>query len=228
MHPVKQLIVLELNRFFLYFASVLFAGAANAGTPPAEAPFWKTKPKVYRRITDHNEIIVAVKTAPTADPKAPHNLVMAGGGRIAVPLDFAFQRATDFPSLVKMSDHIKEIKIIDPGKEIYIHTAAFGYHAKMWLKIKLHSDSSHAAIDFNVVKGEMTGMAGTISFDKKALEKTEIGIQSHYAFSELPIPRFFAEFGLEVVLQKMAGRIRSYLQSQYERMKISRNKGLQI
>jgi hypothetical protein len=45
--------------------------------------------------------------------------------------------------------------------------------------------------------------------------KTEIGISGKYRYVHFPIPKLFAEFGIEVILQRMAARIREQLEDRH-------------
>jgi hypothetical protein len=38
-----------------------------------------------------------------------------------------------------------------------------------------------------------------------------------YSYDHFPVPKFFLEFGVEVIFQKMALRLRRYVEEQYAR-----------
>lgn len=184
--------------------ALLFLFPANA-----EEPFWKAKEKFYHRIQEERAIIVGVHTKPI--PKG-EELVVAGGGQISTPLDFTFKEAMNFENLKEVSDYIKEVR--PENGQLFLRTKAFGFEASMWLKVTSMPSSS---IHFEIVQGTLKGLIADLHFEKIESVKTEIGIAGTYDYVHFPIAKIFAEFGLEVVLQRMAIRLRSLVEEHYQR-----------
>lgn len=186
---------------------LLISNQGQALSQAPELPFWKAKEKVYQRIQEERAIVVAAHTDPI---KAGERLVINGGGHIATPLSFAFQQALIFDNLKEVSDYIKEVK--SENGQLFIRSKAYGYEAAMWLKIK---PSPTSGIHFEVMRGTLKGLKGDLHFDKVSSFKTEIGISGQYDYVKFPIAKIFAEFGIEVVLQRMAIRLRTLIEDRY-------------
>ena len=184
-------------------------------THAEEAPFWKAKEKVYQRIVEQREIIVSVKVNKLAGTSK--ELVMQGAGQSSTPLDFTYQEATKFDNFPKISSYIREIKYTPEKKQLFMHSEAYGYHARMLLQLDYKTAGAKKVIAYKIISGVFTGMSGELGFEDVGRRKTEISMTGLYPFEKLPVPAFFAEFGLEVILQKMAARMRAYVEEQYSR-----------
>jgi hypothetical protein len=67
-----------------------------------------------------------------------------------------------------------------------------------------------------VISGVMTGMRGTLLVRDAGFQRANISLVGEYHYSEWPIPKLFLEFGLEVVLQKFAERLRSLIEADFK------------
>lgn len=190
----------------MIWASTILVALQASGTP-----FWKAKEQFYRRIKEDRAVIVSVRTEKPAGGSGPESLLFAGGGWMTVPLEFAFQESMHFENLKSVIDYIEEIRF--ENERLFLRAKAYGFEAKMWLKITslLNSD-----IHFEIVEGTLKGASGDIRFEKTGLEKTEIGLDGRFEYLHFPIPKMFAEFGIEVILQRMAIRFRSFLEELYK------------
>lgn len=186
---------------------LLFSNQGEALKQAPALPFWKAKEKVYRRIQEERAIVVAVHTDPI---KSGDQLVINGGGQISTPITFAFQQALIFDNLKEVSDYVKEVR--SENGQLFVRSKAYGYEAAMWLKIQ---STPSSGIHFEVVRGTLKGLRGDLHFDKVTSSKTEIGISGQYDYVKFPIAKIFAEFGIEVVLQRMAIRLRSLIEDRY-------------
>lgn len=179
-----------------------------------EMPFWKGKEKVYKRIVEQREIIVSVKESKLEGAKK--ELVMQGAGHASAPQEFTYQEATKYENFPKISSYIREIKYTPEKKQLFMHSVAYGYHARMLLQLDYKSTATKKTISYKIISGVFTGMSGELGFEDVGRRKTEISMTGLYPFEKLPVPAFFAEFGLEVILQKMASRMRAYVEEQYQ------------
>lgn len=207
--------MVRIIRFFIFafvVPQVVFGG-------DAVAPFWRTKPKVFKKITDERAIVVSV----TADEKAPgpHTLKMQGGGLTRRSAEFIFNETQKYEKLTQVSEHVREVKWDAQKKELYVHTEAFQYHARMTMTVEPIAaknvpggDGKTSRLQFKVIRGHFTGMEGAFTYEEFKPEATLMGFEATYKYINLPMPRFFIEFGLEVVLQKVAARMRTYLENQ--------------
>lgn len=206
---------------FLIFLLIGVSALADIKTLPPlvsnETPFWKSKEKIYARIRDEKSIIVSVKAEPEkADPKKPNIMRMIGGGIIATPQNFAFERSVDFANLKKVSSHVRRADYNAKDQTLDLHTEAFNYHAHMKLKVNRVETAAEKAILFKVIQGHFLGMEGKVSFVEVSPLRSEIGFAAGYRYDKLPFPQFFVEFGLEVVVQKIAALLRTNIENQYQ------------
>jgi len=183
-------------------------------------PFWREKPHLFDRIKRRRAIIVSVRSH-KLETESGHELRMQGGGMISVPKDFAYEHSKDLEVLKKTGNYVKELNLDKETGRLFLHTAAFRYHAKMHMQVsyKENHDKSpeKSVIQFEIVRGTFQGMKGEFNFEEYNGGRTIIGFNSLYNYEELPIPRFFVRFGLEVVIQKMSERIRSVIESEYKK-----------
>lgn len=146
---------------------------------------------------------------------------MQGGGMISVPKGFAYEHTKDLEVLKQTGNYVKEMNYDQEAGRLFLHTTAFRYHAKMHMQVTYKEDQEKnpekSVIQFEIVRGTFQGMKGEFSFEKFDESRTIIGFNSLYNYEELPIPRFFVRFGLEVVIQKMSERIRSVIESEYKK-----------
>lgn len=209
-----------LIHFLIFFSFGVSGFALGKPLPPLvsnEAPFWKAKEKIYAKIRDEKAIVVSVKAEhENADPKKPHIMIMSGGGMISTPQNFAYERSLDFSNLKKVSSHVRRADYNAKDQTLDLHTEAFNYHAHMKLKVDRVENNSEKAILFKVIQGHFLGMEGKVSFNEVSALRSEIGFAAGYRYDKLPFPKFFVEFGLEVVIQKIAALLRTNIENQYQ------------
>ncbi|MCB0392635.1 MAG: hypothetical protein KDD58_15200, partial [Bdellovibrionales bacterium] len=141
-------------------------------------------------------------------------LEMQGVGVVNSSSEESFTVAKNFKNLEKVSDHIKKIEFDEAKRQLYMHSEAFNYYAKMWMNIDLLDGEEKKEIRFLVAKGVFSGMNGSIRFYNFQKVKSRIELLATYNYEKLPIPTFFIEFGLEVVMQKIAAKMRSFIEQQ--------------
>lgn len=209
-----------LINFLIFFLISVSGWTAAKPLPPlvsSEVPFWKSKEKTYARIRDEKAIIVSVKAEhEKADPKKPYIMKMSGGGMITTPQNYAYERSLDFSNLKKVSSHVRRADYNAKDQTLTLHTEAFNYHAHMKLKVDRVENNSEKAILFKVIQGHFLGMEGKVSFVEVSPLRSEIGFAAGYRYDKLPFPQFFVEFGLEVVIQKIAALLRTNIETQYQ------------
>ena len=193
-----------------FLAFLALTAAAHAGPKP----FWQAKDKVYERVKS-GEIIVAVTSA---SPEAPlkNRLTINGGGWVRAPRDFVFEYAQDFDKLARLSGFIEKSAYDKDGGNIRLTVSALGYKAELKAKVASVRDADPKRIEFEVVEGVVKGMRNQILFvNPESPGKTEVAIQGEYRYDTFPIPKAFLEFGMEVVFQKMAARLRQQVETAY-------------
>jgi hypothetical protein len=187
--------------------------ALSAWAAPAEKPFWQSKPKAVERIKNR-EILVVVKSAPRNQGK---KLIAQGGGRVNAPADFTFQRALEFDRLPELSGYIEEAVFNERTRELTIKVGAYGYHGRMRMKLDIRDKSSPREIGFDVVEGSLKGFNGLFRFEALGAKVSEVGLEGNLLYEKLSVPKIFLEFGMEVVLQRLAGKLRRYAEDEYKK-----------
>jgi len=192
---------------------LLFVGFVSAMSAGATEPFWKAKEKVYTRI-ENGEVIVSVRSERHESQSPPNQMIVGGGGWVKAPVEFVFEKVQDYTGLAKASDYIKSVEYDETRKKLNFVISAFTHQSRFVLA--MHADPDAKTIAMLVEEGPLTGFRLRLSFAPVRGGKTEIGIQGEYGYDRFPIPRLFLEFGMEVVLQRMAGHMRSYVERAYK------------
>ena len=189
----------------------------------SEAPFWKAKPKVFERI-QNGEVIVSVTNQKVSEASMPkQRMHLSGAGRVSAPCGFAFRTAQNHEELAKLSGYISNAKY-DPKTQVmeftvsaFFHTSTMGVEIKPFERSAASSaEKIPAHIDYRLVSGPMKGLGWNVIFSEIEAKKCEIGVDGEYRYDDFPIPRIFLEFGLEMVLQGMAKRLRSHTEQAYK------------
>lgn len=179
---------------------------------PDERPFWRRKPELERRMRDERAILVSVKHEKI--PNEQVRFTMNGAGLVNRPKDFCFEISQQYERLKEVSDHFKTVSFDSTTQQLFIVTEALGYQARMVLKILPVSEDWRSELQWKVVWGHFKGMSGLIGFEKTNDEKTEISLNARYEAEELPLPKALMGFALEVITQKVAERMRSFIEAQ--------------
>lgn len=175
-------------------------------------PFWR-KPKYFKRLENDRAIMVSVTTDKIKDTDQ-QSLKMQGAGIVSRPLSTAYSTLKDLSRWKEMSEYIKRSDYDPDTKTLDLHLVAFDYHARINFKIFFdEAQEDLKAIRFLVLDGAFKDMKGLLEFKDHERRNTEISMTVLDEFDKLPLPTFFIEFGLEVVFQKMAGRMRSFIES---------------
>lgn len=182
----------------------------------SEEPFWRSKEKVYAKVQER-EVIVAVNTEDVKAGVAPRRLSIKGGGQMRTPCDFAFGAAQNYPELARESGYVEEVSYQADEGLLKLKMAAFGFRESATLKMSAGQDGEHKAIFYEIMEGRLTGFKGRFVFypvrgrDKQC----DIGTLGEFNYRELPLPRMFVTFGLQVMFQRMAGRLRAFAEEKY-------------
>ncbi len=206
------------NAIHLIFAATFAVSVASAAS---SEPFWRAKPKVFKKVTEDRQIVVSVDAEKLPDNLPTKSILhMEGGGLVDTDAAATFAEAQNYDELKKVSDHVLEVRVGPAPQDLFLHTAAFDYHARMTMRVTAETSADGVRhLRFMVLEGNFKGMTGDFSFaeyvpEAASLSKrgTLMGFHADYGYSVLPMPQFFVEFGLEVVLQRVASRMRTFLE----------------
>lgn len=194
----------------MFWATIAMAqGFPRAKLP--QKPFWEKKERIYQKMIDERAIYVSVKTEKTNKDKV-ERLKILGAGVIHRPRETAWRAFTQFGHWSEIHESIRESRWVPSSKRLFLHMEAFNYHAKMILNVEVENLEQEDWIHMKVVQGSFAGM--TVAFRLKDAKgrKTEVAMTALYEFEKLPMPQFFVVFGLEVVFQKIAGKMRLFIE----------------
>ncbi len=170
-------------------------------------PFWQAKEKIHARIVER-EVIVSVKSV-------QKKLIVAGGGRVHAPVDFTYNRALEFERLPEVSDVVRSSRFDAKTKRLDLGLSAYGYSTTMRLEI----EATPLKIAYRMLTGPLKGMTGAFRFFDVPPARTEVGMDGELEYDELPLPRFFLTFGMEVVFQRLAVSLREHVEREFKKEK---------
>lgn len=180
---------------------------------PAESrPFWKSKPELQRRIREERAVIVSVKNEEIANKMIRFSIT--GAGMVRRSKEFCFHVASQFERLKEVSDHFKTVKYDTSNKQLFVVTEALGYQARMVMRVLPVVEDWRSELQWEVVWGHFKGMTGLIGFERAEGDQTEMSMSARYEAEELPLPKSLMGFALEVITQKVAERMRSFIEEQ--------------
>jgi hypothetical protein len=186
-------------------------------------PWWNRKEKVLKQMREERAVVVSVVTKGNSSSpvskggqQVRKQLKISGAGFIEAPPEFSSNRIREFYRLKELSQYVKESTFNQHQKHLFLHVAAFDYHARMLMEIFFHDQlKGRRQILFHVVAGTLSGMKGVVEIKEIEHLKSEFSMTALYDYDKLPIPQLFVEFGLEMVLKQMAEKIRSMVEALY-------------
>jgi hypothetical protein len=187
-----------------------------ASLQAAEAPFWKSKAKVYERV-QNGEIIVAVSARENATSPR-RTLRLNGGGQVMVPREFVYTQAQKYDQFPRASEHVKSISYDAEKHRVTMDLEALGNRMRFVVEVRANRDVDPWRLEYRVVGGPFVGLTGQVGFADLG-QKTEVGFSGEYKYDRLPVPQKFLEFGMEVVLQRMAARLRAFVTEEWKKNK---------
>ncbi len=197
-----------MSQLFLALIVSLFAWG--------DVPFWKAKDKVYARV-QNREIIVSVKEMPAESP-FKKRLAMSGAGQLDTPCSFAFSLSEDFTKVAAESGYMENIRYDQATGVLAARISAYGYKADTEIEIRSRKpDSAEPFHSFEVRKGPLSGLKGRFTYYEAAVKnkRCDVGMDGNYGYDRFPLPQFFLRFGMEVMFQRMAARLRGYAEGLY-------------
>lgn len=178
-------------------------------------PFWKTADNLKR--VRGGEALVSVKVLPGKDSKDKKTLSMVAVERVPVYADQAFEAIKEFEFFAEMKPYVVKKEWNPKKKSLYLHGQAFDYQAHLWMEFyyqkvpRTTGQTPRYQIHWRHTRGLFQGMTGIVAIEDVGRRMGEISMTTRYNFDKLPLPQFFVEFGLEVVLKKMAYQVKKYI-----------------
>lgn len=198
-----------------FLAAPLVAPCLGFGAEPP--PFWEGKPKLELKLRDERAVLVSVRTEKGVVDKDADLFTINGVGWVKRSAADVFQLAQQYERLKDVSDMFREVKFEAKTNRVFVICQALGYQARMLLSVK-PSEGPPREISFKVVDGHFLGLQGTMGFRElplgptRATPETEVTFRVHHEAREIPIPRILVGFALEVVVQKVAMKMRTHFE----------------
>jgi hypothetical protein len=177
----------------------------------SEKPYWKSKPDLLKRMSDDRFITVSVNRQDFPDGHVA--FTMSGAGMVSRGKDACFATAQDYNKLKEISDHFKTVTFEPQTQKLFIVTEALGYQARMMMQLTPVHEDWRSEVQWEVIWGSFKGMKGVIGFERLGPRTTEVSLTGRFEAPELPIPKIIMGFALEVITQKVAEKMRTYLEA---------------
>ena len=187
---------------------------AQLADPAQALPFWRTKPKVYERI-QNREVIVSVTTSDSDSKSRPHLLHVHGGGQTVATCEFTYAQSLQPQNLTLATSYVTASTYDEKTHHAQLTLAAFSHEAHLEVELEPLPEPEPRRLRFKILSGPLTGFSGEMIFTEIKAQHCEVGISGQYLYDRFPLPKFFIEFGLEVVLQRMASRLRAFVEDRY-------------
>ncbi len=181
-------------------------------------PFWRGNKKLETKLEEERAILVSVRSS---DVPAGVRFSFRGVGLVKRERRDVLKLAMRFDDLKTVSDHFKEVKWEPKTNRLFVVGQALGYQARMLLQIEKVEGvtPTRDEIRFKVIDGHFLGLEGALVLEtrtpasKAASERTEMSIWCLQEAKELPLPRALVGFALEVIAQRVAGKMREHLET---------------
>lgn len=203
----------------LFLGCSLFSSVVMA---QEELPFWHQKPNLFKKMKEERKIVVSVTTESVGKGT---KIKMLGAGIVNVPLYFAKDQVMHFEKLPEISSYFKKVVHKKDKKEVYFHIQALGLQMRFLQKYQWgHESLKSAQMDWKVTWGLLKGMVGHYKFRYVGATQTEVIIWSTLTKSDIPIPQFLVNFTLEVIAEKVAQKMRTFMEESFRQSgKVSGN-----
>ena len=176
----------------------------------ADLPFWRQKETLRKKMREDRLIAVSVSKQNLA--KALVSFDVKGAGYVHANLKQAFAISQKFSELTAVSSHFKSVYYDEKNQQLFLVLEALGYETRMILAIDIVQEKKRKEIQFEVVWGELKGLRGAIGFEALDADQTEVSILSHYQAEKFPLPKIFMGFAFEVLTQKIAEKMRVFIE----------------
>ncbi len=182
--------------------------------PLSAQPFWRTKEAIRKKVMDERAVVVSVTKEDRQNGEFFFS--MKGAGLVSAPKNFSFQVSQNFSKLKEVSDHFKTVEFDPDSRKLFIITEALGYQARMILLVTPVSEDWRSELQWRVIWGSFQGMTGVIGFEEVKPGKTEISLFANYQSKVLPLPKILMGFALEIITQKVAEKMRTFIETQFQ------------
>lgn len=175
-----------------------------------EIPFWRSKNSIHSKMIEDRYIPVSVTKI-----NLPNHMIafdVKGAGIVHTSAANAYKVSQEFNKLTEVSSHFKSAVYDEKNSQLFLVLEALGFETRMIMAIDLVVTKKRSEIQFEVVWGELKGMTGAIGFEPSGDDSCEVSILSHYQAKSFPLPKIFMGFAFEVITQKVAEKMRTFIE----------------
>ncbi len=173
-----------------------------------ELPWWK-KPNIEKKLREERAVIISIKEK---SEFSKNYYDMTGAGVVKATRAFTLKKILSFNELEKVSPYFKKVIHQPEYSRVYFLLEAYGYQARLLIKYEVQEVEGRTVFMWNVVWGGFQGMIGRIELSSLTGEKTEAVLTSRFEDKEIPLPKIFKGFVLEVIVQQVAKSMRSWIE----------------
>lgn len=177
-------------------------------SPSQELPWWK-KPSNEKKIREERAVIISIKEKAEF---SRNYYDMTGAGVVKATRAFTLKKILSFGELEKVSPYFKKVIHQPEYSRVYFLLEAYAYQARLLIKYEVQEVEGRTVFMWNVVWGGFQGMIGRIEMSSLSNEKTEAVLVSRFEDKEIPLPKIFKGFVLEVIIQQVAKSMRSWIE----------------
>ncbi len=194
-----SLLLFVLNFSFNFDASSVYA---------ADSEWWQ-KPSYQKRIREERAVIVSIKEQ---KENGKNYYDMTGAGVLKASRAHTIKKILSFHELEKVSEHFKKVTHQPEYNRVYFLLEAYGYQARMLIKYEVIERDDRTVFTWNVVWGGFQGMIGRVELTSLSIDKTQAILISRFEDKEIPLPKIFKGFVLEVIVQHVAKNMRTWIE----------------
>ncbi len=181
-------------------------------------PFWR-KPELIKKMAEDQAILVSVTHEKPNMQSKMFKLYLKGAGIINAPQNFNQKKIVEYEKLSGISTYIREVKYTPEKQELFVHGVAYSFIAKMVMKMTPIISDDDFKLGFEVIRGHFTGMKGVARLEDYERRKSLMSLEAYHEAEKVPLPAALLDFGLEIVLQQVAKKIRQHLESEFKKEK---------
>ena len=208
------------TEFMKTWLKCIILGALFLSSPllaQEELPFWRKKQNLYTKIIKERKIVVS---ATDFSLRGQSKKRFVGAGLVHASLEKVLGEVVQFENLLHVSSYFKKVVHKKDQKQVYFLIQALGYQSRFLLSYKWGiRNKNQAQLDWIVSWGRLQGMVGHFKFESVEKKRTIMSVWTRLPEVDLPLPNFLMNFTLEVIAEKVAQKMRTYIETKHSKKK---------
>lgn len=173
---------------------------------------WRERPKVQKKVQTQRRVFVVLKEK----AGQPGVLSLTGIGEVKQSRSVCLQKMLGFEKLPQVSSHFKKVIHQPKLSRVYFVLQAYGYEARLLIKYKVVSTKEKDLLQWSVVWGRFEGMVGEIQLTSPRAGRVQALMTGSFRADQVPLPSFFKNFVLEMIIHRISLKMRTYLERRGE------------